>query len=188
MPFKRRKKGKTDYRKRLKLLYSKKPRLVVRKSLKHIKAQIIEYDPKGDKTILSATTQDLNKFGWNGSNNLVSAYLLGLLIGKKALKKKISSVVLDMGLEASVKGSKIYAVLKGALDAGLSIPHSPEILPNEDRISGKHILDYAKKLKKDNLKKYKEQFSASKPDQITEMFEKIKSKILKSGENAEKNR
>jgi len=179
IPLKRRMERKTDYRKRLKLLYSKKPIMMVRKSLKHIRAQIIEYNPKGDNTLVYATTQDLKKFGWNGSSNLVSAYLLGLLIGKKALKKKINSAVLDIGLQPSVKGSKVYAVLKGALDAGLSIPHSPEILPSEDRISGKHIVDYAQKLKKENLKKYKEQFSTSKPEQLPEMFEKVKSKILK---------
>lgn len=173
-------KKKTDYRKRLKLLTSKKLRLVVRKSLKHIRAQIVEFDPKGDKILVSTTTQDLKKLGWDASNNLTSAYLLGLLIGKKALKKKIDSLILDTGLQMNVKGSKIYAVLKGALDAGLSIPHSPEILPNEDRISGKHIIDYAQKLKKESLKKYKEQFSQLKPEQVHEMFEKVKSKILKS--------
>ncbi len=180
MPFKRRREEKTDYKKRLKLLFSKKPRLVVRKSLKHIRVQIIEYNPKGDNTIVCATTKDLKKFGWNGSANLVSAYLLGLLIGKKVLKKKINSVVLDMGFQSRVKGSKLYAVLKGALDGGLSIPHSTEILPSEDRISGKHVLDYAQKLKKENLKKYKEQFSVSNPEKIPKMLEKVKSNILKS--------
>jgi large subunit ribosomal protein L18 len=34
MPFRRRREGKTNYTKRLKLLLSRKPRLVVRKSLK----------------------------------------------------------------------------------------------------------------------------------------------------------
>jgi hypothetical protein len=30
--------------------------------------------------------------------------------------------------------------LKGAVDAGIEVPHSPEILPDESRISGEHIL------------------------------------------------
>jgi large subunit ribosomal protein L18 len=179
MPFKRRREGKTDYRKRLRLLYSEKPRLVVRKTSKHIIAQVVEFDEKGDKILVSATSQELKKFGWTGSTkNLPSAYLLGLLIGKKTVRKNIKSAVLDIGLARSVKGSRIYAVLKGALDAGLSIPHSPEILPSEDRISGKHIVDYAQKLKK-QPKKYKRQFSASKPEGITKMFEDVKSKIVR---------
>ena len=62
MPFKRRLEGKTNYRKRLRLLLSRKPRLVVRKSLKHVRAQIIEFDPVGDKTIVSASTEELKKF------------------------------------------------------------------------------------------------------------------------------
>ena len=179
MPFKRKFDKKTDYRKRLKLLYSKKPRLIIRKSSKHIKTQITEFNPKGDKIIVSATTQDLKKFGWTNSTNIPSSYLTGLLIGKRALKKNINSAILDMGLEKSIKGSRIYAVLKGAIDAGLSIPHSTDILPSEERISGKHIMDYAQKLKKEDVKKYKKQFSVSKPEKIPEMFEKVKSKIMK---------
>lgn len=177
-PFKRRVKGKTDYRKRLKLLSSKKPRLVVRKSLKQLRAQIVEFDPKGDRTLVFVSSQDLKKFGWpNPSNNLPSAYLVGLLVGKKALKKKIKSAIMDIGLHPSTKGSRIYAVLKGALDAGLSIPHSPDILPSEKRIRGEHIVEYAKKLKGD---KYKRQFSSFRPEKLPQIFEEIKAKIMKS--------
>ena len=53
VPFRRRREGKTDYRKRLKLLLSRKPRLVVRKSLNNIIAQIVEYDEKGDRVVVS---------------------------------------------------------------------------------------------------------------------------------------
>ena len=178
IPFKRRRTEKTDYRKRLKLLTSKKLRLVVRRSLKHVRVQIIDYDIKGDKILVSASSQDLKKFGWTGSANTPSAYLVGLLIGKRALKKNIKSAIFDIGLCRSVKGSKIYAVLKGALDGGLSIPHSPEVFPSEDRIRGNHIIEYAQKLKKDT-KKYKKQFTISKPEKLPEMFEEVKSKIIK---------
>ena len=44
VPFKRKREGKTDYKKRLKLLSSSKPRLVIRKSLKNMTVQIIEYE------------------------------------------------------------------------------------------------------------------------------------------------
>jgi large subunit ribosomal protein L18 len=180
VPFKRRLEKKTDYRKRLRLLYSKEKRLVVRKSLNHIRSQIIEFKMKGDNTLVSASSQELKKFGWEGSTgNITSAYLTGLLIGKKALNKKINSAVLDTGHQTNVKGSRIYAVLKGVLDAGLSIPHSPDVLPSEERIKGKHIVDYAEKLKKEDEKLYKKQFSVNKPEKIMEMFEKVKSNVMK---------
>jgi large subunit ribosomal protein L18 len=159
MPFKRRREGKTNYRKRLKLLLSKKPRLVVRKSLKYIRAQIIEFDFKGDKTLASASSEELKKLGWNfACDNLPAAYLTGLLIGKRALEKKIKEVILDAGVYPSTKGSRIYAVVKGALDVGLKVPVDEGVLPSEDRILGKHIVSYKEKFRglQDQFKKLKE--------------------------------
>lgn len=180
LPFKRRKDKLTDYRKRLKLILSGKPRIVVRRSIKHMKAQIIKFDKKGDKVLTSATSQELNKLGWVGStSNIPAAYLIGLLVGKKALKNNIKSVIMDIGLQRSVKGSRIYATLKGAIDAGLSVPCSEDIFPSEERIKGKHVVDYGSKLKK-NKKEYKKRFSKTDPEKMGEMFEEIKSKIMKS--------
>jgi large subunit ribosomal protein L18 len=162
MPFKRRRLFKTDYRKRLRLLLSKKPRLVVRKSLKYITAQIIEFSEKGDKTLVGVTSKELKKLGWNfACDNLPAAYLTGLLVGKKALGKGVQEAILDSGLYPSTKGSRIYAVVKGAIDAGLKVPVSEEVLPSEERIYGKHIASYKEKFKN-----------------LPEEFEKIKQKIL----------
>ncbi len=156
MKFKRAREGKTNYRKRLKLLSSRKPRLVVRKSLKYIRAQIIEFDKKGDKTIASAFSKELKKFGWKHSfKNLPASYLTGLLIGKRAIEKGIKEAILDMGLHPSTKGSKIYACVKGALDAGLKVPVNEKVLPSEERIKGEHI-----------------------GKNLSEDFEKIKEKVL----------
>ena len=180
MPFKRRGKSKTNYRQRLKLVTSKEHRLVVRKSSKHIIAQIIDFKSQGDEILAHATSQELKKFGWSGpTKNLVCAYFVGLLIGKKALKKNIKSAILDTGLARKSKQSKLFAVLKGALDAGLIIPHSAEILPSDDRIMGKHIIDYAQKLKKEDLKKYKKHFSTYDPEKLPEVCEKMKAKLMK---------
>lgn len=141
--FKRKRIGKTDYRKRLRLLLANKPRLVVRKSLKNILAQIVEYDEKGDRVILSAHSSELKKYGYNeNKGNVPASYLVGVLMGSKANKKNIKEMVLDIGLQNSVKGSRIYSLLKGCVDAGLSIPHSKEIFPTEDRIKGKHIQNF----------------------------------------------
>lgn len=172
MIYKRKLKGKTDYKKRISLLKSKKLRLVIRKSLKNIWAQIIQFNSNGDKILLSAHSNELKKYGWKLSKrNIPSAYLTGLLVGTKAKQKDIKEAVLDIGFYRSIKGAIIYALLKGAIDAGLNIPHSKEIFPIEDRIKGKHIFD--------NYNKNKEKFTKHKPENIQKEFEEVKSKILK---------
>lgn len=181
--FRRKIEGKTNYRKRLKLLLSNKLRLVVRRSLNNISAQIIEHHPKGDKIIVSAHSMELKKFGWKTSGgNIPSAYLVGLLIGKKAKEKGIKEAVLDLGLNSSVKGSRTYALLRGALDSGLGVPCSNNILPDEERIKGKHIINYASLLTKDN-EAYKKRFSSYlknniDPLEFDKYFESVKKKII----------
>jgi len=139
LKFKRRLEEKTNYRKRLGLLKSGKARLVIRKSLSNIMVQIVKYNPKGDETVATAVSMDLKKMGWNRTGNVPAAYLTGLMAGKMAKEKKVEEAVLDLGLQTSTKGSRIYAALKGVVDAGVSVPHSEEILPSSDRIEGKHI-------------------------------------------------
>jgi large subunit ribosomal protein L18 len=115
----------------------------VRKSIKNIIAQLIEYNKDGDKVLLSSHSSELKKYGWEGKKGDVpAAYLVGLLVGNKAKKKGVTELILDLGLQKSVKGSRIYSVLKGCVDAGLNIPHSESILPAEDRIKGKHIKNF----------------------------------------------
>ncbi|MFH1638265.1 MAG: hypothetical protein ABIB71_07610 [Candidatus Woesearchaeota archaeon] len=78
LDYKRKREGKTDYKKRLKLLSSKKPRLVVRKSLKNIVVQITEYDAKGDRVVIATHSRQLIRMGWKGyRRNLPAAYLVG---------------------------------------------------------------------------------------------------------------
>lgn len=137
--FKRRREKKTNYKRRLALIKSGKTRLVIRKSLSNISVQFINYKPEGDYTIISTVSTELKKLGWNKTGNVPAAYLTGFLAGKKAKEKKIEEAILDLGLQTSTKGSRIYAALKGVLDAGVKIPHSKDILPSEDRIKGKHI-------------------------------------------------
>ncbi len=138
--FRRARAGKTDYRARKQLLISRKPRLVVRKSSKHMNVQLIVPGKEGDNTIISANTTELKKYGFTGSTgNLPSAYLAGLLLGSRAKKNGLTEAILDLGLYHATKGGRVYAALKGAVDSGLEIPHDPEIFPAQDRISGKHI-------------------------------------------------
>ncbi|AJC71254.1 50S ribosomal protein L18 [Thermococcus guaymasensis DSM 11113] len=191
VPFRRRREGKTNYHKRLKLLKSKKPRLVVRKTLNHHIAQIIVYDPKGDRTIVSAHTRELIRdFGWKGhTGNTPSAYLLGLLIGYKAKQAGIEEAILDIGLHPPTKGSSVFAVLKGAVDAGLNVPHSEEIFPEDYRIRGEHVAEYAKALKEEDETLYRKQFGGYlvrglEPEKLPEHFEEVKAKIIEKFEGA----
>lgn len=140
MPFKRNRLGKTDYQSRLQLLKSRIPRLVVRRSLNYITAQLVEFDKTGDKTVLSAYSRQLKKLGWKfACDNIPAAYLTGFAIGKQAIKNNIKEAILDSGLYESTKGNRIYAVVKGAIDGGLNVHASKEILPSDDRVTGKHI-------------------------------------------------
>ena len=148
VPFRRKRQGRTYYKKRLKILLSNKPRLVVRKSLKNLHASIVQYSAKGDKIILTVGSNALNNLGWKGGNgNLPSAYLIGFIAGKRAIEKGIKEAILDLGLNDSVKGSRLYAALAGAIDSGLKIPFDPGVLPSKDRISGDHIAKHATILK-----------------------------------------
>ncbi|MDF1540200.1 MAG: 50S ribosomal protein L18 [Candidatus Thorarchaeota archaeon] len=139
--FRRRREGKTNYYRRRRLLLSKQPRLVIRKTNTKIIVQVMTAKIPGDVTEASAISSELLKHGWGAAtNNLPSAYLTGLLAGLRAKSRGVDYAVLDIGLNPPVKGSKIYAAMKGVVDAGIDVPHSPDILPDEDRLSGKHII------------------------------------------------
>jgi large subunit ribosomal protein L18 len=143
VPFRRRREGKTNYHVRYKLILSKKPRVVVRKSNASTTLQLVMAEQTGDKTLLTVNSRQLQDFGYTFSkSNLPAAYLTGLLFGKKMLALGLSEGIADIGLHASTKGNRIYAAVKGVVDAGVDVPHSPEIFPAEERISGKHINEY----------------------------------------------
>ncbi len=118
--FRRRREGKTDYKKRLALVKSDKVRMVVRRSNKFILVQFIKFEPNGDKTLVGIDGPKMNKlFGWQSKRNVWSAYLTGLYAGKQAQKGGVKEFVFDTGRYTSSKGSVIFAALKGALDSGL---------------------------------------------------------------------
>lgn len=183
LPFRREAAGKTNYKSRMRLLLSHKPRLVARLSSKNALAQIAETMPTGDKIIASANSKQLAKLGWKGNTgNISAAYLVGLMLAKKAKKAKITEAVFDIGSQTSTHGSRVYALLNGLVDGGLEVPHSEEVFPPADRISGKHIASYAKQLKKDEPEKYKKYFSAYlkaglAPEELDQHFEAIKKKV-----------
>ncbi|VVB65434.1 50S ribosomal protein L18 [Candidatus Gugararchaeum adminiculabundum] len=136
--FRRRRESLTNYSKRLALVQSETPRLVVRKSNRGVRVQFIEYDAPGDKTIAAADSKALVKMGWPAKCNSPTAYLTAMLAAVRAKKKGISKFVLDIGLNSPSKGSVVFAALKGALDAGLQA-NAGEGLFDEKRIRGEHL-------------------------------------------------
>lgn len=139
MQFRRRREGKTDYRQRLTLLRSGKVRAVVRKSLSGTLVQLVEYTEKGDRVLTQASYNDLRKLGWKHSlKDTTASYLVGLLAGVRAKKIDLEEAILDIGLQEPKKGTRVFAALKGLLDAGLEVPHGDEVLPSDERIEGAH--------------------------------------------------
>ncbi|MEM2764389.1 MAG: 50S ribosomal protein L18 [Candidatus Caldarchaeum sp.] len=180
----RRRQGYTDYRKRLKLVKSGLHRLVIRRGSRRIVVQIVKSRAGGDETLVTVGSEVLRKYGWKASlKSVPAAYLTGLLAGKKALEKGVEKTIVDIGVYRSVKGSRLYAVVKGALDAGLEIPVSEEVLPSDERIHGKHISDYVAMIA-DNPVGF--QFIASDKEyllKLGEEVERIKREILGGGED-----
>ncbi len=185
--YRRKREGKTNYKKRLRLLLSSKPRLVLRLSNTKIVAQIVEFDVKGDKVLLASDSNSLKKIGWNYSlKSLPAAYLFGLDFGKKALGQFADKeIILDTGLRTPQVRGKVYAFLKGVLDGGLNVLHgSEDVYPSEDRLNGKSIENYAKSLKESNEEQFNKRFSLNlknkaNPCEMNSVFENIKSSLLK---------
>ena len=185
VPFRRRREGLTNYYKRRKMLLSGKPRLVVRKTLNHMIAQIAVAKPEGDEIVVMVHSNELRRdYGWLGdSNNIPAAYLVGLLVGLKALKAGIKEAIPDIGLHRAIPKTRVFSALKGAIDAGLKVPCDPSMFPPEDRIRGEHIASYAKALEANEPEVYLRRFSGYlkrglDPKVLPEHFEKIKNLIL----------
>lgn len=138
--FRRRRQGKTDYRKRLKLIKSGIPRASVRITNTKVMIQIIDFSMKGDLILASATSKQLDGFGWGESSKSIPAsYLAGYLAGKRSVKNGVKKAVFDVGRASTTAGGRIFASLKGLVDGGMEIPHSESVYPIEERIKGAHI-------------------------------------------------
>ena len=99
--------------------------------------------PEGDKILYNVTGATLvKKFKWpdkHSKKSTPASYLAGFALGKQALSSDHKEAVLDIGLASSSSGSRVFAALKGMIDAGLKIPYGEEVLPSDDRIHGAHI-------------------------------------------------
>lgn len=143
----RRREGKTDYRLRMSLLKSGKPRIVVRKTNKYWIVQAVESNEAQDKVLVTISSKDLLKQGWNEKNSgslksVPAAHLTGMLMGKTL--KGEGEYILDLGMARTLAGSRIFAVVKGLIDGGLNINANEKVFPSEERLNGEHLKDEVK--------------------------------------------
>jgi large subunit ribosomal protein L18 len=142
---KRKEEKKTNYKKRLGMLKSGIPRIVIRKTNNYLFVQYVSSEESKDKIIFGISSKELLKNGWpkelQGSlKSIPASYLTGKLFGK-LLREKIEGkkAILDLGLQRNIHGGRIYAVLKGLVDSGIEISSNEKVFPKEERIAGKHL-------------------------------------------------
>ncbi|GAB4316639.1 MAG: 50S ribosomal protein L18 [Promethearchaeota archaeon] len=146
LPFRRRREGKTNYHRRLRLIKSRKTRVVIRASTRHLTVQFVDALIKGDVVKASAHSSELvNKFGYKGNTgNVPAAYLTGYLAGLRAKKAGLDGAILDVGI--FVRRSRVVAAFKGVLDAGVGVVHGEGFIPEKllRRLTGAHLEEIAK--------------------------------------------
>lgn len=186
---------------------SPKYRLVVRFTNRDIIAQIVSSTITGDIVFTAAYAHELPRYGIKyGLTNWSAAYAVGLLVARRALKKlgldetytgveevegeyelveavedapRPFKVFLDIGLQRTTTGARVFGVLKGASDGGLYVPHSAKRFPGWDieseeldaellrkYIFGGHISEYMEELMDDDEEKYKQVFKSYIADEV----------------------
>jgi len=87
--------------------------------------------------------------------------------------KKPFRAVLDVGIRPTTTGARVFAVMKGASDGGLDIPHNEKRFPGYDkdskkydaevhkeRIMGTHVSNFMQELKEEDPDAFRSHFSA----------------------------
>jgi large subunit ribosomal protein L18 len=175
VPFRRKREGRTNYKRRLALLKGGIPRLVVRKTNQQLIAQVVSYEPDGDRVIAAVNGLSLKKHGWKYScKNIPAAYLAGCLLGSVA-KGKVDEVILDIGLHVPLKGSRLFAVAKGVSEF-VKVRIAEDAFPSKERIAGDHI--------KKHYSEHKDRFTGyaknrANPGTLDSEVERIKKAISK---------
>jgi len=112
--------------------------------------------------------------------------------------------LLDVGIKATTTGSRLFAVMKGAADGGLDIPHNERRFPGYDRdgkeydaevhkgrIFGEHIAEYMREMEEDDEENYQKYFSEYlknelEADDLEELYEKVHASIREDPSREEK--
>jgi large subunit ribosomal protein L18 len=95
--------------------FPERPRLTVFRSNSNIYAQII--DDISGTTLVAASTLDPKLKEWRGKKNIEAAHEVGLLLGKRALKKGIRKVVFDRS--GYTYHGRVKSLADGAREGGL---------------------------------------------------------------------
>ncbi|ELW64674.1 60S ribosomal protein L5 [Tupaia chinensis] len=188
----------------------------VRVTNRDIICQIAYARIEGDMIVCSVYAHKLPKHGVRvGLTNYAAAYCTGLLLAHGLLSRfgmdkiyegqvevtrdeyNVESIdrqpgaftcYLDAGLARTTTGNKVLGTLKGAVDGGLSIPHSTKQFPDYDseskefnvevhrkHIMGQNVADYMRYLMEEVEDADKKQFSQYiknnvTPDMMEEMY------------------
>jgi len=207
---------------------NKKYRLVVRFTNKKVICQIMYATIRGDIIVSQANSSELTKYGVPcGHKNYAAAYCTGLLVARRTLKKfgldetfkgkeeidgedyhvedeendqRPFKCILDVGLQTTAVGHRMWGALKGAVDGGLHIPHTNKKFPgfkpaeekgqepeydadaHKEKIFGSHVKEYMEMLQEEDPTKYEAHFSKFiendiDADKIEEMYTDAHEKI-----------
>lgn len=195
-----------------------KYRMIVRSTNKDVVCQIAYSRMQGDIIVAAAYSHELPKYGLPvGLKNYAAHYCTGLLLARRVLTKfKMDKIYegqtevdgeeynvepvddgprpfrcfLDVGLNRTTTGNKVFGALKGALDGGLDIPHNNKRFPGYDDeakefdaethcnyIFGNNIKEYMEALKEEDDETYAKQFSryikeGIEPGQLEDLYSK----------------
>ncbi|EDQ91437.1 uncharacterized protein MONBRDRAFT_21225 [Monosiga brevicollis MX1] len=201
-----------------------KYRLIVRRTTSDVVAQIAYSRLEGDYIMAAAYSHELPQFGFKvGLTNWSACYATGLLVARRLLTKlnladtykgveepngedyfveeaedkpRPFRCYLDVGLAPTTTGSRVFGVMKGAVDGGLAIPHNHKRFPGydaeakemdaevvRDYIFGEHVANYMRELQDEDDEAFRKQFAKyiklgvgadDIEDMITEAHEKIR--------------
>merc|ERR1712183_973270 len=196
-----------------------KYRLIVRFTNKNIVCQIAHAKLEGDVVVCAAYSHELPRYGVKvGLTNYAAAYCTGLLLARRLLaqlnldhvyegqvevdgdeynvesldgKPAAFRCFLDVGLNRTTTGARVFGALKGAVDGGLEINHSMTRFPGYDEESddfnaevhrGNIFGDYMGNLSESDEDAFRRQFSqyikeGITPDTIEEMYTKAHAAI-----------
>merc|ERR1711920_743862 len=160
---------------------------------------------QGDQVVCQATSPELANYGVPvGHKNYAAAYCTGLLIARRMLKqlnldgqfkgkeevdgedyhiedeetdRRPFKCILDVGLQTTAVGHRMWGALKGAVDGGLHIPHTNKKFPgfkpaeekgqdpeydaeaHKEKIFGGHVKEYMEMLEEEDPTKYEAHFA-----------------------------
>jgi len=206
-------------------------RLICRITNKKVICQIAYATIQGDRMLCQATSTELSKYGMPcGHTNYAACYATGLLVARRALdivgladaitgveeataeeyhveeetdsERRPFKVILDVGLIRTGPGSRVFGILKGAVDGGLHIPHSVSKFPGYkepeergaayeydasahiERILGEHVKDFMENLQEEDPERYKVAFSKFiendiEPDGLPDLYKECHEAIRK---------